>query len=98
LGRIKNWKSDLARIGEALPRVSHIPTLLLWGERDGAVYISSAQQLMSRLQHAELHVFPGAGHLPGEEVPEQFNRVVTEFLMRFGNSGEKRPNVYNSPT
>ena len=98
LGRVKNWKSNLAKVEEALPQVSHIPTLLLWGERDGAVYLSSAQQLMSRLQHAELHVIPGAGHLPYEEMPEQFNQLVIGFLMKLRDSGEKRPNVYNSPT
>src|SRR5579859_420706 len=98
LGRVKNWKSNLAKVEEALPQVAHIPTLLLWGERDGAVYLSSAQQLMSRLQHAELHVIPGAGHLPYEEMPEQFNQLVIGFLMKLRDSGEKRPNVYNSPT
>ena len=98
LGRVRNWKGNLAKVEEALPQVAHIPTLLLWGERDGAVYLSSAQQLMSRLQHAELHVIPGAGHLPYEEMPEEFNRVVIEFLMKLRDSGEKRPSVYNSPT
>jgi pimeloyl-ACP methyl ester carboxylesterase len=27
-------------------------------------------------------VFPGVGHLPYEECPEQFNRAVIEFLTR----------------
>src|SRR5581483_12079050 len=40
LGRVKNWKTNLAKVEEALPHVAHIPTLLLWGERDGAVYLS----------------------------------------------------------
>jgi pimeloyl-ACP methyl ester carboxylesterase len=85
LGRVKNWKSDLAKIEEALPQVAHIPTLLLWGDRDGAVYLSSAQQLMPRLHHVELHVIPGAGHLPFEELPEQFNQRTIEFLARISN-------------
>jgi pimeloyl-ACP methyl ester carboxylesterase len=82
LGRIKDWKSDMAKIEQALPHVSDIPTLLLWGEKDGAVYLSSATELMKRLHHAELRVIAGAGHLPFEEQPEEFNSLVTGFLQR----------------
>jgi len=82
LCRVKSWKSDLAKIAQALPQVRDIPTLLVWGERDGAVYLTSAQQLMSRLHHAELRIIPGAGHLPFEELPDDFNSVVTDFLKR----------------
>jgi pimeloyl-ACP methyl ester carboxylesterase len=82
LGRIKDWKNDMARIEQALPLVSDIPTLLVWGEKDGAVYLSSADELMKRLHHAELRVIPDAGHLPFEELPEEFNAVVIDFLQR----------------
>ena len=37
---------------------------------------------MSRLHHAELRIIPGAGHLPFEELPDDFNSVVTDFLKR----------------
>ncbi len=26
-------------------------------------------------------MFPGAGHMPYEEVPEEFNRVLCDFLL-----------------
>lgn len=29
---------------------------------------------------AQAHVFPGAGHLPQLEVPQEYNRVISEFL------------------
>jgi pimeloyl-ACP methyl ester carboxylesterase len=82
LGRIKNWKSDMAKIEQALPHVSEIPTLLIWGEKDGAVYLSSAAELMKRLHHAELRVIAHASHLPFEEQPDEFNSLVTGFLER----------------
>ncbi len=74
----------------SVPQVSDIPTLLLWGDRDGAVYLSSAQQLMERLHHVELQVIPTAGHLPYEELPEQFNQLAIEFLAKMQGSREKR--------
>jgi pimeloyl-ACP methyl ester carboxylesterase len=82
LGRIKDWKNDMARIEQALPHISEIPTLLIWGEKDGAVYLSSAAELMKRLPHAQLRVIPDTGHLPFEEQPEKFNSVVIDFLAK----------------
>jgi len=82
LGRVKNWKADLRKIESALAQIANFPVLLLWGERDGAVYVSSAQQLLNRLRFAELRVIPTAGHLPYEELPDEFNHLVAEFLLK----------------
>ncbi len=57
------------------------PILLLWGSRDRAVYPSSIHQLQRQLKNSALVIFPGAGHLPYEEVPEEFNRVLCDFLL-----------------
>jgi pimeloyl-ACP methyl ester carboxylesterase len=40
----------------------------------------SAEKLRSELPNAELNWIEGAGHLPFEETPEKFNRVVLDFL------------------
>lgn len=90
LGRIKDWKAQLQTIGNALPAVRGLPVLLLWGDRDGAVYLSSAQQLLNRLRLAELRVIPTAGHLPYEELPDEFNRLVNEFLIKLPDKTEQR--------
>lgn len=82
LAKVKSWKADLKKIESVLPQIPDVPVLLLWGERDGAVYLSSAQHLLSRLRLAELRVIPAAGHLPYEELPDEFNRLVAEFLMK----------------
>jgi pimeloyl-ACP methyl ester carboxylesterase len=76
----KCWASDLEEVEAALPRIGDKPVLLLWGDLDRAVYPNSAQELLCRLPNARLHVFRGVGHLPYEEVPQEFNRVVLEFL------------------
>jgi pimeloyl-ACP methyl ester carboxylesterase len=36
--------------------------------------------LAKHFSHAKLMVFQGVGHLPYEECPEEFNRVLIEFL------------------
>ncbi len=78
---LRSWHDDLAVIGESLHEISGIPTLLLWGSRDRAVYPSSIHQLHRQLKNSALVLFPGAGHLPYEEVPDEFNRVLCDFLL-----------------
>ena len=78
---VRSWHSDLARIDESLAVVSEIPTLLFWGSRDRAVYPSSIHQLQRRLKNTALVLLRAVGHLPYEEVPEDFNRVVGDFLL-----------------
>jgi pimeloyl-ACP methyl ester carboxylesterase len=63
-----------------LPKIAHVPTLLMWGTADGAVYPTSAENLKQNFQDCRLTTFPGAGHLPYEEVPEDFNRALVAFL------------------
>jgi pimeloyl-ACP methyl ester carboxylesterase len=82
LGIVKTWRADLREIEPALARIADKPVLLIWGERDGAVDPRSARELMKRLPNAQLKFFPGVGHLPYEEAPEEFNRMVLEFLSK----------------
>ena len=78
---VRSWHNDLARIEESLPVVSEVPTLLFWGSRDTAVFPSSIHQLQRRLNNSALVLLRAVGHLPYEEVPEDFNRVVCDFLL-----------------
>jgi pimeloyl-ACP methyl ester carboxylesterase len=78
---LRSWHDDLATIGNALQEISGIPTLILWGSRDRAVYPSSIHQLQRQLKNSALVMFQGAGHLPYEEVPDEFNRVLCDFLL-----------------
>ncbi len=80
LSIMRCWHSDLASIPADLEKISDLPTLILWGSLDRAVYPASAEPLRQKLRNSKLVIFEGAGHLPYEEVPEEFNRVVIEFL------------------
>lgn len=56
------------------------PTLLLWGEHDRVVPISSGRDLAQRISGARFEVIRSAGHLPLEEQSETCNRLLLEFL------------------
>lgn len=76
---LRTWNRDLDDLEKSLPAVAGIPALLIWGTRDAAVDCHSARILASHLR-CELIELPGVGHLPYEEVPEQFNVAVIKFL------------------
>jgi pimeloyl-ACP methyl ester carboxylesterase len=80
LSIMRTWKRDLRELEGILPRLANAPTLLLWGGSDRIVYPSSAQKLRKQLRNSELVIFPGVGHLPYEECPEQFNRALIAYL------------------
>ena len=77
-----HWTSDLQDLKSVIPSLADIPTLLIWGEADRAVYVQSAEQLRSYFKTCELVVFPGIGHLTYEEAPDEFNKTLIEFLTK----------------
>lgn len=79
LGIVANWQSDLRQLAEDYSQITQ-PTLLIWGDRDGAVFPASADEVLKRIPGARLKMLAGVGHMPYEEVPEEFDRVVLEFL------------------
>jgi pimeloyl-ACP methyl ester carboxylesterase len=81
LNALRNWENDVNALSKAIPRIT-VPSLLIWGTRDGAVDLRSAEQLRRALPASELKLIEGAGHLPFEEAPDEFNRVVLDFVER----------------
>lgn len=79
---VRSWTEDLRELEQTIPQLADIPTLLIWGSADVAVYAQSAEQLRRHFKHCEVVVYPGVGHLPYEEAPEQFNATLLEFLRR----------------
>ena|ERR1700761_422937 len=79
---LKAWFDDMEKLRAALARVRHIPTLLLWGDRDRAVSLDSARELQGCFDQVEFQVLPGTGHLPFEECPEAFGELVNAFLSK----------------
>jgi pimeloyl-ACP methyl ester carboxylesterase len=78
---VKTWTEDIAELEMALPTIRDYPTLLLWGTKDGAVDTRSAVALQRNFRDARLVKFEGVGHLPYEEMPEDFNRALMDFLI-----------------
>ena len=81
LNTLRHWERDVAALRSAIARVQ-ARSLLIWGTRDGAVDLKSSEPLMRVLPECERALIQGAGHLLFEETPDEFNRLVLDFLER----------------
>ena len=85
---IKDW--DLALLGiirdsnrNALPRpfaAITSPMLLIWGENDPWIPVSTGEKLHAQLPQSDWVVFSGTGHMVMEEQPSAFNEQLLKFL------------------
>jgi pimeloyl-ACP methyl ester carboxylesterase len=79
LALLKDWNRNVDELEEVM-RAIDIPTLLVWGNKDRLVYLSSAERMVATIPDARLVTIEGTGHLPYEEKPERFNAAVLTFL------------------
>jgi pimeloyl-ACP methyl ester carboxylesterase len=59
---------------------SHLPTLIVWGERDDIIPVAHAHAAHEAISGSRLQILEGVGHFPHVEAPERFLSVLTEFL------------------
>ena len=56
------------------------PTLIIWGQQDRIIPVAHAQVAKNGIPNAELHILDPCGHEPHFERPDDFNKLVLEFL------------------
>ncbi len=66
-------------ISESAKKIN-IPTLIIWGENDKDVPLSSAKKLKNLIPNCTLRIVWRAGHHPHLEKPEKFIEIVEEFI------------------
>ena len=66
--------SALAKLASA----EHLPTLLVWGDRDAIIPCEHGRQAVEQLPSGRLVIFPGAGHEPHRHDPERFTALLME--------------------
>ncbi|MBV8859065.1 MAG: alpha/beta fold hydrolase [Acidobacteria bacterium] len=77
--------SAAARLGEV-----RVPTLVVVGDLDTPRTVEAAHALAGGVPFARLEIIKGTAHLPNMERPEEFNRLVLEFLDGPGGGSEDR--------
>jgi len=51
------------------PRRIAVPVLIQWGEADAWIPVAQAGRFHSDIKNSKLKIYPGAGHVPMEEIP-----------------------------
>jgi pimeloyl-ACP methyl ester carboxylesterase len=64
---------------DVLPHI-HVPTLLVYGDKDVRAPLTVAEDLHAAIPGSTLVVLPDTGHVGNIEAPEAFNRAVRTFL------------------
>ena len=57
-----------------------MPTLLVWGERDGVIPVAHAHLAHASMPGSRLELFEDAGHFPHHHDPDRFVAVLRDFL------------------
>lgn len=55
------------------------PTLIVWGDKDAVIPIRNGEKLFDSIPDSRFVVLKNCGHIPQEEKPELFARVVGDF-------------------
>ncbi len=72
---------DARRIGNG---VVDVPTLMIWGEEDGALDIRCTEGTGDYVPDFELHTLPGMSHWVQQDAPDAVNAIMAEWLDRRG--------------
>ena len=58
----------------------HKPTLIVWGHEDKLIPLNFAERFHKEITGSRLEVIDNCGHMPQVECPDEFTRIVLEFL------------------
>jgi abhydrolase domain-containing protein 14 len=75
-GGVDHYEAELSRI--------RIPTLILWGDNDTVIPLALGEMMASKIEGSRLHVLNDARHPCYLDRPDEFHRVLLEFLETTG--------------
>ena len=78
-------KSTIRNNVQSLLQHIHNPCSLIWGMDDTITPPEVALEFKRHLPHARLHWISNCGHVPMLEQPNNFNKIIDEFLLSVNN-------------
>jgi len=74
------WKQVRSDLTSQLSRIQ-VPTLFIHGEKDIAVPLDAAKRAAALVPGARLHIMKDCGHWANRENPQEFQKVLLEYLL-----------------
>jgi pimeloyl-ACP methyl ester carboxylesterase len=65
---------------DRLALAANVPTLIVWGARDGIIPVEHAHRAHAAIPGSRLELFEHAGHFPHCEAPERFAQTIADFV------------------
>jgi pimeloyl-ACP methyl ester carboxylesterase len=73
------FKKGFEREPEKINNVT-IPTLIIWGEKDGVIPVDNAYLFEKNIKGSKLEVLKNIGHVPMEEAPKKVADLIAAFI------------------
>ena len=83
LGTLRGVVGTRGQLVDARDRLylaQHMPTLIVWGERDAVLPVDHGHAAQEAMPGSRLEIFQDAGHLPQLDDPRRFIDVVNDFV------------------
>jgi pimeloyl-ACP methyl ester carboxylesterase len=74
-----DWRGQAITMLDRCYLAKDMPTLLVWGDRDGVIPVSHAHQVHAAMPGSRLEIFANAGHFPHQNDPGSFLRLFQDF-------------------
>jgi pimeloyl-ACP methyl ester carboxylesterase len=74
-----DWRGQHVTMLDRAYLASGLPTMIVWGARDGVIPYSHALVAHAALPGSRLETFENAGHFPHHSDPERFLAVISDF-------------------
>jgi pimeloyl-ACP methyl ester carboxylesterase len=79
LRAVVDWRGQAVTMLDRCYLTEGMPTMLIWGDRDGVVPVRHAHRAHEAMPGSRLEIFEGAGHFPFHTDPRRFLALVEEF-------------------
>ena len=73
--------ASIAHLDSSKIKQLKLPTLIQWGEADVWIPLANAGKFAADITGAKVITYPGVGHIPMEEIPQQSAQDAKEFLL-----------------
>jgi len=80
LRSVVDWRGQVVTMLDRCYLAEAVPTLLVWGDRDGVIPVDHARRAHAAMPGSRLEVVAGAGHFPHHADPDRFVALLAEFV------------------
>lgn len=75
-----DWRGQVVTMLDRCYLAEAMPTLLVWGDRDGVIPVEHAALAHAAMRSSRLEIFADAGHFPHHTDPDRFVALLGDFI------------------